>query len=109
LSWLALPWEEGEAMSERELLKLRVVVRGRVQGIGFRRFVWRIAQSLPISGWVKNNPDGSVEIEVGGAPEHIGHFISDVRQGSFLSRVDEIEELRREKLNQMPEVNFDIR
>lgn len=96
-------------MAENELIRIRLLVRGRVQGVGFRRFVWRVAQSLPIGGWVKNNPDGSVEIEACGALGHIGHFISDVRQGSFLSRVDEIEELRREKLSQMPENVFEIK
>jgi acylphosphatase len=58
---------------------------------------------------VRNNPDGSVEIEACGVIGHIGHFISDVRQGSFLSRVDEIEELQRESLNQLPEKVFEIR
>lgn len=96
-------------MAENELIRIRLLVRGRVQGVGFRRFVWRVAQSLPLGGWVKNHPDGSVEIEACGALGHIGHFISDVRQGSFLSRVDEIEELRREKLSQMPEKIFEIK
>jgi acylphosphatase len=96
-------------MGESELIRIRLCVRGRVQGVGFRRFVWRQAQVLPICGWVKNNPDGSVEIEAAGACEHIGHFISDVRQGSFLSRVDEIEEIRRDRLPLLPEVKFEIR
>lgn len=96
-------------MAENELIRVRLLVRGRVQGVGFRRFVWRVARALPIGGWVKNNPDGSVEIEARGSMGHIGHFISDVREGSFLSRVDEIEELQREKLNSPPEAIFDIR
>ena len=96
-------------MAENELIRIRLLVRGRVQGVGFRRFVWRAARALPIGGWVKNNPDGSVEIEALGAVGHIGHFISNVREGSFLARVDEIEELQREKLNSTPEAIFDIR
>ena len=96
-------------MAENELIRIRLLVRGRVQGVGFRRFVWSAALALPIGGWVKNNPDGSVEIEALGAVGHIGHFISNVREGSFLARVDEIEELQREKLNSTPEAIFDIR
>ena len=40
----------------------RFIVRGRVQGVGFRWFVEREARTLSISGWVRNNVDGSVEV-----------------------------------------------
>ena len=40
----------------------RFLVRGRVQGVGFRWFVEREAHILQITGWVRNNPDGSVEL-----------------------------------------------
>ncbi len=96
-------------MPEKELIRVRLLVRGRVQGVAFRRFVWKIAQTLPIAGWVRNNHDGSVEIEASGDIGHIGNFIANVRQGSFFSRVDEIEELRREMLNHTPEAIFAIR
>ena len=45
------------------MLCRRYIVRGRVQGVGFRWFVQREAQILGLAGWVRNNPDGSVEID----------------------------------------------
>jgi len=50
-------------MSSREKpdLARRFIVRGRVQGVGFRWFVEREAHVLGISGWVRNNSDGSVD------------------------------------------------
>ena len=45
-----------------ELHARRFLVRGRVQGVGFRWFVEREAHILGISGWVRNNPDSSVEV-----------------------------------------------
>jgi len=43
------------------------IVTGRVQGVGFRWFVLRRARSLDITGWVKNLPDGSVEVRAEGS------------------------------------------
>jgi len=84
-------------MGSSEQFKIRVRAHGRVQGVGFRRYVYKQARSLPVGGWVKNNPDGSVEIEVVGQTEHVSQFLALVKQGSFLARVDELEELSREK------------
>jgi len=46
--------------------RARLVVSGLVQGVGFRMFVERTAGKLGISGWVRNLPDGTVEIEAQG-------------------------------------------
>ncbi|MEJ2581825.1 MAG: acylphosphatase, partial [Acidobacteriota bacterium] len=40
----------------------RYLVRGRVQGVGFRYFVWREAEAPGVAGWVRNMADGSVEV-----------------------------------------------
>ena len=50
--------------------RLRLSVRGAVQGVGFRPFVYRLARSLELSGWVQNAPDGVV-IEVEGLRDQI--------------------------------------
>ncbi|TMG57453.1 MAG: acylphosphatase, partial [Chloroflexi bacterium] len=46
----------------REVERLHAVVRGDVQGVGFRYYVQRKARQLGLPGWVRNNDDGSVEL-----------------------------------------------
>lgn len=96
-------------MGSSETVKARLIVRGRVQGVGFRRFVFKQAQNFPISGWVRNNIDGSVEIEAIGAPMVIADFCREVAKGSFLARVDEIAEVGRETCHNVPIGQFVIR
>jgi hydrogenase maturation protein HypF len=53
---------------------MRIVVRGAVQGVGFRPFVYRLASELGLSGWVKNT-EGGVLVEVEGPPERLDRFL----------------------------------
>lgn len=50
---------------------LRVQVTGRVQGVGFRWFVRVSGRRLQLSGWVKNRPDGSVEVAAAGSDDRL--------------------------------------
>ena len=68
------------------------VVRGRVQGVGFRWFVEREAKTLGISGWVRNNTDGSVEVLATGTGEQLSALRSRLQQGPRAARVDSVEE-----------------
>jgi acylphosphatase len=70
----------------------RFVVRGRVQGVGFRWFVEREAQLLGVVGWVRNNYDGSVEVLASGTREQITELRRRLRQGPRAARVDDLEE-----------------
>jgi len=70
----------------------RFVVRGRVQGVGFRWFVEREAHILGISGWVRNNADGSVEVLAQGSREQLLGLRLRLRQGPRAARVDDVEE-----------------
>jgi len=70
---------------------LRVVVVGRVQGVGFRFFAERAARELGVRGWVRNRPDGSVETLVEGDDDAVRRYIDRLRQGPRLSRVDAVE------------------
>jgi len=70
----------------------RFVVRGRVQGVGFRWFVEREAHRLGIAGWVRNNADGSVEILAMGSHEQLVGLRSRLREGPRAARVDAVEE-----------------
>ena len=54
--------------------RLRVTIRGAVQGVGFRPFVYRLATEMALHGWVKNSPQG-VFIEVEGAKETLDDFL----------------------------------
>lgn len=59
----------------------RYLVHGRVQGVGFRYFVARHANRLGLTGWVRNLPDGRVEVLAGGAPERLGELESSLKVG----------------------------
>jgi acylphosphatase len=58
-----------------------VRVIGRVQGVGFRQFVRERARALNLSGWVKNQPDGSVEVLVSGDDDAAARLLDVVRRG----------------------------
>jgi acylphosphatase len=70
----------------------RFVVRGRVQGVGFRWFVEREAHVLGIAGWVRNNSDGSVEVLAQGTRDQLTGLRSRLREGPRAARVDAVEE-----------------
>src|SRR5277367_3723794 len=70
----------------------RYVVRGRVQGVGFRWFVEREAHILGIAGWVRNNHDGSVEVMGQGTRDQLSGLRSRLQQGPRAARVDGVEE-----------------
>jgi len=50
-------------------------VRGQVQGVGYRAGCNRRAEELRLSGWVRNQPDGSVELEAEGLPRDLGELL----------------------------------
>ena len=69
----------------------RYIVRGRVQGVGFRWFVEREAHILGIAGWVRNNHDGSVEVLAQGTRDQLSGLHSRLREGPRAARVDSVE------------------
>ncbi len=68
------------------------LVKGRVQGVGFRWFVHREAAELGLRGWVRNTDDGHVEVLAAGEPEQLKDLMKALAQGSRGSRVDEVVE-----------------
>ena len=60
---------------------IHLEVSGRVQGVGFRWFVVEKARRLQLSGWVRNRPDGNVEIAASGNAEALASFESAVTSG----------------------------
>jgi acylphosphatase len=79
-------------------LARRFVVRGRVQGVGFRWFVEREAHILGIAGWVRNNSDSSVEVLAMGTPEQMAGLKSRLREGPRAARVDDVQESEAEPI-----------
>ena len=70
----------------------RVVIRGRVQGVGYRAWVDRQARRLGLQGWVRNRRDGSVEAVFEGAEDAVANMIASCRNGPPSGRVDEVAE-----------------
>ena len=77
--------------AEKPIEVKRYVVRGRVQGVGFRWFVEREAHILGIAGWVRNNHDGSVEVLAQGTRDQLSGLHSRLREGPRAARVDAVE------------------
>ena len=69
----------------------RYLVRGMVQGVGFRWFVLREAQRLELRGWVSNLRDGSVEVVVEGAPASVSELERALARGPSAARVERVE------------------
>ena len=77
--------------SDKLIEAQRYLVRGRVQGVGFRWFVEREAHMLGIAGWVRNNHDGSVEVLAQGTRDQLSGLHSRLREGPRAARVDSVE------------------
>ncbi len=69
----------------------RLVIRGRVQGVGYRDAAVQSAFVNDVTGWVGNRGDGSVEAFVRGAPDAVARYVEGCRRGPPLARVSEVE------------------
>ena len=74
-------------------LARKYYIKGVVQGVGFRFFVQRSAAKHQIRGFVRNLPDGRVEVYAESGEEAVKRFYEDLLTGPAYSRVDEIEEI----------------
>lgn len=73
--------------------ELHVRITGMVQGVGFRWFVRERARRLGLKGWVRNRPDGSVEVLAVGDPGQIELLKEELRRGPRGAAVDKLEDL----------------
>ena len=71
-------------------------IRGRVQGVGFRWWTRKTAESLGLTGAVKNLRDGTVEVRVRGPEDAVETLAGRLRRGPSSARVDEVEEVASE-------------
>jgi acylphosphatase len=68
----------------------RYIVRGRVQGVGFRWFVDFEARQLGLAGWVRNKPDGTVEVLAMGTEQQLAALQQKLHKGPRAARVDAV-------------------
>ncbi len=77
-------------MNETIPQAVRWVVTGRVQGVYYRYFTQQVARELGLVGWVRNLPDGSVELQAAADPEKLDELRRRLREGPPMARVDDI-------------------
>lgn len=65
----------------------RVFFEGQVQGVGFRYAVKQIACGYDVAGWVRNLPDGRVELHLEGEPEEVSAFLAAIQQSELASHI----------------------
>lgn len=88
-----------------EKIRKHFIFSGRVQGVGFRYRSMHIAQMLGLTGWVKNNWDGDVEMEVQGRREDIEKLVSLLHEQRFIW----IERIESKEIPVIQESSFFIR
>jgi len=72
------------------MIARQIFYEGRVQGVGFRYSVRQIATGFDVAGWVRNLPDGRVEMLAAGEPEEVNAFLQGIKDsdlGSFVRNV----------------------
>jgi len=84
----------------------RYVVRGRVQGVGYRYFVWRQARDIGLGGYCRNLPDGTVEVVAEGDEAGLGRLEDRLRKGPSFARVEHVD---RAPAAERGDDDFDIR
>ena len=72
-------------MDNEKIIRKKVSVYGAVQGVGFRYRAEHTANLLGVTGWVRNEPDGSVLLEMQGTEEQIDKVLALVNQGTYVS------------------------
>ncbi|MFW0777043.1 MAG: acylphosphatase [Rickettsiales bacterium] len=70
---------------------LRVIIHGRVQGVGYRAWTVKTASGLGLKGWVRNRSEGTVEAVFHGGENVINNMIEACKDGPLMARVDRIE------------------
>ena len=78
-------------MKEKNTTAVHAIVHGHVQGVGFRHFTRTTAQRLGIKGWVRNNPDGTVEIRAEGSRSDLENLVRAVKRGPSHSSVEQVD------------------
>lgn len=73
------------------MLHYHIIIRGDVQGVGFRYYAQKNAHLCGVNGWVRNKADGSVEADAEGSEAGIAAFIGALKRGSTYSYVESVD------------------
>jgi len=92
-----------------ELVRVRLVVHGEVQGVGYRAFACREALRYRVVGFTRNCDDGTVEIEAEGPWSAVEAFIGELHRGPRFSRVMRVETVARETITETGYAGFSVR
>lgn len=91
----------------RAVKRFRAIVRGRVQGVGFRACTQEVARELELGGWVRNLADGAVEVEAVGEEAALRALEKFLRRGPRMARVAGADFIWEEGAARLP--GFEIR
>ncbi len=72
------------------MMEIYCIVSGQVQGVRYRDYAQVSANGLGLSGWVRNLPDGSVEVCVQGLPDTLKEFVEYLHEGSLHAKVEAV-------------------
>lgn len=98
--------DEAGAKTPEGAVREKITFFGQVQGVGFRYRAVYAARDLACTGWVENEPDGTVDMEVQGTPEAIEALIREISSGSWIEVTDTL----RERIPTVPgERDFRVR
>ena len=86
------PYNNPKGIRYMSAIRIRALVSGRVQGVCFRAETRRQAEKLGVKGWVRNLPDGRVEVLSEGEDQRVRSLIAWCRTGPAHARVDTLEE-----------------
>ena len=87
-------------------IRVRLIIEGRVQGVWFRASTRNEARKLGVFGWVKNRPDGKVEVLAEGAEDNVDKLIAWCHQGPSYAKVSHVKERKEEWKDEFD--SFDI-
>lgn len=82
---------EGVDMDMTGKIRKAARAQGRVQGVGFRFFVQTEAKKAKVTGWVKNESDGSVTMEIQGTPEQLTNLEENIKKGNGFAKVSHLD------------------
>lgn len=79
------------------MISLEVSYEGRVQGVGFRWSIRNLAKGFDVTGWVRNLPDGRVQMQVSGAEEELRSFLEAINQSELRTLIKKQTESKLDK------------